>query len=117
MRSRKSVKAFCAEARTLYEQGLAELERLAEQDAENAILQRWLGAFHSSLGALAIAEGHPAAALAPLGRARAIFERLVAKDPTSSDWRLQLGLSRSRTAAALAALGSARHSPTKGCRL
>jgi serine/threonine-protein kinase len=96
-----------AEARTFYEQGLAELSRLAEQDAENTILQRWLGAFQSSLGALAVAEGHPAAALAPLGRARAIFEPLVAKDPTSSDWRLQLGLSRSRTAAALAALGGA----------
>jgi tetratricopeptide (TPR) repeat protein len=96
------------EARRLYEQGLGELSGLAAQDPENAILQRWLGALHSALGALAVAEGRPAAGLEDLGRAREIFEPLVTKGPADADWRLQLGVCHSRTAAALATLDPAR---------
>ncbi len=96
------------EARRLFQQGLGELSTLAAQDPDNAGLQRWLAAVQSGLGALALAEGHPAAALELLGAARRALEPLVAKDPQNPDWRLQLGLCRGRTAAALASLDLAR---------
>ena len=96
------------DARALYGTGLATLEALASQDPDNALWQRWLAAFHSALGALAVADGKPAAALEPLGKARRIDEALVAKDPTNSDWRLQLGVCRSRTAEALERLDLGR---------
>src|SRR6185295_6722622 len=46
--------------------------------------------------------------LDPLGKALPILQRLVKKDPTNSDWRLQLGVCHSRMAAALASLDAAR---------
>jgi len=94
------------DARALYGKGLDTLETLASQDPENTLWQRWLAAFHSALGGLAIADGHPPAALEPLGKARRILDALVAKDPTNSDWRLQLGVCHNRTAAALERLDS-----------
>ncbi|HSS79164.1 MAG TPA: protein kinase [Thermoanaerobaculia bacterium] len=96
------------DARALYERGLGTLKTLASQDPENTLWQRWLAAFHSALGALAVADGKPAAALEPLGTARRILEPLVAKDRTNSDWRLQLGVCRNRTAAALESLDPKR---------
>jgi len=96
------------EARPLLESGLAAMTELASQDPANTILQRWLTAFSSALGALELAEGEPAQALALLGRACRIMEPLVAKDPRNADWRLQLGICRARTAAALEKLDLAR---------
>jgi serine/threonine-protein kinase len=99
-----AVRGDRAAARALYESGLGLISSLAAGDPGNAAEQRWLGTFHSALGSLAIADGDPRAALVPLGKARAIFEPLVAKSPDDPDWRLQLGLCRNRTAAALETL-------------
>lgn len=88
-------------ARGLFQSGLVTIEELAAQDPENTGLQRWRGTFHSSLGHLAITEGKPGEAIGPLRTARSIYAGLVAKDATSVDWRLQLGVTRSRLAAAL----------------
>lgn len=93
-------------ARTLYESGLATFLALSARDPENAIWQRWLCAFHSSLGRLAVEEGDPPRAIESLRTALALSEGLVAKDPTNFDWRHQRATTRSRMAAALAAIDS-----------
>jgi serine/threonine protein kinase len=97
-----------AAAREQYESGLALFTALAAGDPGNALDQRWLGAFYSSLGALAMSDGDPRGAVAQLEKARALFEPLVRKDPQNPDFRLQLGTSRSRAAAALETLDPAR---------
>ncbi|HEX7180479.1 MAG TPA: protein kinase [Thermoanaerobaculia bacterium] len=88
-------------ARDLFQSGLVTIEELSAQDPENTGLQRWHGTFHSSLGHLAILEGRPGEAIGPLRTARSVYEKLVAKDATSVDWRLQLGVTRGRLATAL----------------
>jgi tetratricopeptide (TPR) repeat protein len=95
-------------ARGLYESGLATVADLAAHDPENTEWQRWLAAFHSALGALAVADGDPARALEPLGKACRLLEPLVKKAPTVADWRLQLGVCHSRMATALETLAPAR---------
>jgi eukaryotic-like serine/threonine-protein kinase len=90
-----------AEARQLCERGFAIAAELARQDPGNALAQRWLGTYHSALGMLAAADGDAATALSRLRAAREVFEPLVARDPTNRDWRLQIGMVRGRTAAAL----------------
>jgi len=105
-----AVRGERAAARAEYENGLAVFTALVAGDPGNAQAQRWLGAFHSALGALVLAgdagkpDGDPRQAREALGKARALFEPLVAKDPQNPDFRRQLGVCRSRTAAALAAL-------------
>jgi eukaryotic-like serine/threonine-protein kinase len=96
------------EAHALYRSGLATVEDLAAQDPENAIRRRWLGAFHSALGLLTAEEGDPTQARALLGKARTVFEPLMEGDPTNDDYRLQVGVCRSRTAFALERLDPAR---------
>jgi serine/threonine protein kinase len=88
-------------ARELYEAGLATIEELTALDPDNTAWQRWLGSFRGALGRTAAEEGESERALTELRAARRIFETLTAKDATNSDWRLQLGLTLSRTAAAL----------------
>lgn len=85
----------------LYRTGLAAIDELAARDSENAELQRWRGAFLSALAWLAVEEGNPGDALPQLRTARGLIERLVAQDATNTDWRIQLAVCRSRTAAAL----------------
>jgi tetratricopeptide (TPR) repeat protein len=95
-------------ARGLYKSGLTTVADLAEHDPQNKLWQRWLAAFQSALGALSVADGDPALALAPLAKACRIMEPLVAKDPTVEDWRLLLGNCHSRMAMALETLDPAR---------
>lgn len=97
-----------AGGRDLYQNGLALMANLADQDPENTELQRWLGAFHGALGALETTEGRPGRALPSLRRACEIFSRLTARDATNSDWRLQLGVCHTRMAQALETLDPAR---------
>ncbi len=95
-------------ARDLYKNGLVDVEDLAVHDPGNATWQRWLAAFHSAVGALHTTDGNPTSALQPLLKACRTLEPLVAKDPSVADWRLQLGVCRSRMAAALEGLDPAQ---------
>jgi tetratricopeptide (TPR) repeat protein len=95
-------------ARALFQSGLGLMAELAGHDPENTELQRWLGAFHGAIGTLESAEGRPDRALPDLETACRIFSRLTAKDATNSDWRLQLGVCRTRTAQALETIDPAR---------
>jgi tetratricopeptide (TPR) repeat protein len=88
-------------ARDLYRSGLGVVEQLAGQDPDDAELQRWRGAFLSSLARLDLDEERPRDALKVLSRACAIFEALVARDPTNPDWQLQKGVCHARRAEAL----------------
>lgn len=93
-----------AAARDLFESGLSLMADLAAHDPENTELQRWLGAFYGALGTLELTAGRPDPdrALPFIETSCGIFERLVAKDATNSDWQLQLGLCQMRRAHVLA---------------
>ncbi len=94
-----------AAAEAAFQEGLAIVRRLVEQDPTNTGWQRELAVAHSRVGGVAGARGDLAAAEAAFQEGLAIVRRLVEQDPTNTGWQRELAVAHNRVGGVAEARG------------
>ncbi len=95
-----------AAARALYREGLDRTERLARADAGDLQAQKDLAWVTMRMGVLLARDGSPGEALVTLSRAAALFEPILAADPTNTNTTSMMAGTSEGFGKAHAALGA-----------
>ena len=93
------------EALEAYQQDLAIVKRLAEQDKTNSDWQRDLSVSYDKVGDVLVAQGKLQEALEAYQQDLAIVKRLAEQDKTNSDWQRDLIVSLYKVATTMAKIG------------
>ena len=93
------------EALEAYQQSLAIMKRLAEQDKTNSGWQRDLSVSYEKVGDVLVAQGKLQEALEAYQQSLAIAKRLAEQDKTNSGWERDLIVSLFEVATTMAKIG------------